>query len=485
MATNRPILCTPHVRPVRNGAALTALTEVISQKENPAVLGGNASVRGYSIFAAEPLEVFEFRLDEQQPFEKLTARLSTYRLKEGKTAKKVSDPFNSDFFGGGWIGYFGYELGRFVETLPGRAVDDVGLPVVRLAFYDKAIVYDHAAAVFWLAALEVDGAAVSVEAKFETLNVWIAAARSHRAAAPVPAAMDRIDATAFSCNMTQAAYLAAVERIQQDIHDGDTYQINFSRRFTCDFRGRAIDLFNWQNTFNPSPYAAYLAWDDCAVVSASPELFLQVDGDRIVTRPIKGTRPRNPLLPDEATENKAAYEDLVGNEKEQAELTMIVDLERNDLARICVPGTRHVPCAREIEIFPTVYHAAGVVEGMLAGAESGKTAKKVSDPFSWRVAQILKATFPGGSITGAPKVRSMEIIDELEPTARGVYTGSIGWIGIDGNLCLNIAIRTIVVKGRRAYVQTGGGIVADSDPAAEWAETLTKARALLACLLID
>ncbi len=480
METIKPRFCRPHVRPVRNGAALAALAETISQKENPAVLGGNASVRGCSIFAAEPVEVFAFRLDEERPFERLAGVLSKYQL--AAPTEKGSDPFScgAGVFWGGWIGYFGYELGRFVERLPGRAVDDVGLEVVRLAFYDKAIVYDHAAGAFWLAALEVDGDECSVEAKFDTLHVWLAAAQTHHGTPPMPVGMDGIDVAAFSCNMTRAAYLAAIKQIKRYIHDGDTYQINFSQRFTCDFGGRAIDLFGWQNAFNPSPYAAYLAWDDCAVVSASPELFLQVDGDRIVTRPIKGTRSRNPLLPDTAAENKAAYEDLVGNEKEQAELAMIVDLERNDLARICVPGTRHVPCAREIETFPTVYHAAGIVEGTLAGAESGT--EKGSDPFSWRIGEILKAMFPGGSITGAPKIRSMEIIDELEPTARGVYTGSIGWIGIDGNLCLNIAIRTIVLKGRRAYVQTGGGIVADSDPAAEWAETLTKARALLASL---
>lgn len=492
METLKPILCTAQVRPASGKADLAALTDLLSQQTNPAVLGGNASVRGYSVFTAEPLEVFEFHLKDPEPFEQIAAVLSKYRMVTGERTEKVSDPFNCRaVFGGGWIGYFGYELGRFVERLPGRAVDDVGLAVVRLAFYDKAIVYDHAAQAFGLAALELDGEAVSVEAKFAALQGWLDAARGHAVHPPRPAALDSFPAGAFAGNMTQAAYLAAIERIKQYIHDGDTYQINFSQRFCADFAGRPVDLFHWQNTFNPSPYAAFLAWEDCAVVSASPELFLQVDGDRIVTRPIKGTRSRNPLLPDEAAENQAAYQDLLDSDKDRAELAMIVDLERNDLARICVPGTRRVACGREIEIFPTVYHAAGVVEGTLAGMESGKTTEKVSDPLSWkesvawgaRTAAILKTTFPGGSITGAPKIRSMEIIDELEPTARGVYTGSIGWIGIDGNLCLNIAIRTIVIKGRRAYVQTGGGIVADSDPQAEWGETLTKARALLASLL--
>lgn len=460
METIKPVICTPHVRPAPGTADLSALTDLISQKTNPAILGGNASVRGVTIFAAEPREVFEFYLDDDQPFEKLANVLSTYQA----NAIKVSDPFSC-----GWVGYFGYELGRFIEILPGRAVDDVGMPVIRLAFYDKVIVYHHDTNQWKLAALEMENDAGDIEEKFQTLNGWLEAARSHSIQPPVRVDMGRIDAEAFASNMTQAQYLDAIERIKQYILDGDTYQINFSQRFCADYTSRPVDLFHWQNAFNPSPYAAFLSWDDCAVISASPELFLEAKGDRIVTRPIKGTRPRNPLLPDAAVENKAHYNDLVQSDKDCAELAMIVDLERNDLARICTPGTRHVTCAREIEIFPTVYHAAGVIEGQLQSPAGPQ-----------RVIDILKAAFPGGSITGAPKIRSMEIIDELEPTARGVYTGSIGWIGVNFDLCLNIAIRTVVIKDKMATVQTGGGIVADSDPHSEWDETLTKARALLA-----
>jgi para-aminobenzoate synthetase component 1 len=175
------------------------------------------------------------------------------------------------------------------------------------------------------------------------------------------------------------------------------------------------------------------------------------------------------LLPDESPENRNHFHDLVISEKEQAELAMIVDLERNDLARICRPGTRSVSCSRQIESFPTVYHAIAVVQGQLSASPSPQ-----------RVIDILRATFPGGSITGAPKIRSMEIIDELEPTARSVYTGSIGWIGLNFDLCWNIAIRTILVSEQKVTIQAGGGIVADSDPQAEWNETWTKARALLA-----
>ncbi|MBL7215298.1 MAG: anthranilate synthase component I family protein [Phycisphaerae bacterium] len=468
METNKPIQCKPHFQPMGKHVSLPTLADVISQKNNPAILGGNQSVCGYSIFAAEPVEVFEFGLDEDKPFEKLTAILSKYQSEEKKEERK-SEIKGSDTFSGGWIGFFGYELGRFIEKLPSRAVDDMGLPVIRLAFYDKAIVYHHAAKTFTLVALQMQGDAVSVEEKFAALNGWLDEAGFHSMAELPGADMESVCMERLSPNMTQAQYMQAIDRIKHYIIDGDTYQINFSQRFEADFNARSIDLFHWQNRFNPSPYAAFLSWDDKAVVSASPELFLKVQGDRIVTKPIKGTRPRNPLLGEDVPENHRAFNDLIKSEKDQAELAMIVDLERNDLARICVPGTRHVTCARQIEVFPTVYHAAGIIEGRLE-----------SRPGPQRIIDILKATFPGGSITGAPKIRSMEIIDELEPTARGVYTGSIGWIGINFDLCFSIAIRTILINDGRAYVQTGGGIVADSAPDEEWAETLTKARALLA-----
>ena len=460
METNNPIRCKPCFQQTDAQICLSSLADVISQKDNPAILGANESVRGVSIFTAEPVEVFEFGLDDDKPFEKLTIVLSKYQSEQ-----KVLNPF----FCGGWIGFFGYELGRFIENLPATAADDIELPVVRLAFYDKAIIYDHAQKTFRLAALEIQGGAVGVEEKFRTLSRWLQEATAHSIIQPGRVDMGRINVDAFGCNMTQQQYLNAIDRIKDYIIEGDTYQINLSQRFEADFNAQSIDLFHWQNQFNPSPYAAFLSWSDHAIISASPELFLEVSGSRIVTKPIKGTRLRNPLLTDDAPENHKAFNDLVESEKDQAELAMIVDLERNDLARICVPGTRHVTCSRKIEAFPTVYHAAGTVEGQLR-----------QQPGPQKIINILKATFPGGSITGAPKIRSMEIIDELEPTARGVYTGSIGWIGINFNLCWNIAIRTIIIKNGKAYAQTGGGIVADSVPEAEWTETLTKARALLA-----
>ncbi|OQA00634.1 MAG: Aminodeoxychorismate synthase component 1 [Planctomycetes bacterium ADurb.Bin401] len=218
----------------------------------------------------------------------------------------------------------------------------------------------------------------------------------------------------------------------------------------------------WQNKFNPSPYAAYIDAGDYQIVSASPELFIDIENRNIITCPIKGTRPRT----GDKTADEKNYKELIENEKEKAELDMIIDLERNDFGRICVPGSIKVVKRRDIESFATVFHAVATIEGRL------------KDEIDF--ADCLKAVFPGGSISGAPKISAMEIINRLEPTARGLYTGSIGWIDLCGNACLNIAIRTIIIKDNKAYAQTGGGIVADSEPESEWNETLLKANALLA-----
>jgi para-aminobenzoate synthetase component 1 len=460
----QPVPCKPHFCQVEADVSLPSLSEVVAGKPLAAILGGNESVDGWSVFAAGPVEVFEFSLQQKDPFEKLLTALSKYQL--DSASKKQIPP---GVFSGGWIGYFGYELGRFIEKLPAAAVDDLGFPIIRLGFYDKAILFDHKRGQYTLVALEYEGQYQTADQKQAVLKSWIAQARTTPTPVPASVNIERVSMDDHHSNMSQTQYTDALAKIKQYIYDGETYQINFSQRFSTDFTGRSVDLFHWQNRFNPSPFAAYLAWDDRAVVSASPELFLKVDGDSIVTRPIKGTRPRNPSLPDESPENRNHFHDLVISEKEQAELAMIVDLERNDLARICRPGTRSVSCSRQIESFPTVYHAVAVIQGQLSASPSPQ-----------RVIDILRASFPGGSITGAPKIRSMEIIDELEPTARSVYTGSIGWIGLDFDLCWNIAIRTILVSEQKATIQAGGGIVADSDPQAEWNETLTKARALLA-----
>jgi anthranilate/para-aminobenzoate synthase component I len=373
----------------------------------------------------------------------------------------------SGLFAGGWIGYFAYELGRHIERLPERVVDDLHLPLIHLCFYDRFLAYDHRAGIFWAVALEMPDDAETPADKLASLERHLHQAQQVRLQEPPPARLDDTDLSNVRRNMSRRGYLEAVQRIKGHIRDGDVYQVNFSHRFELPFRGSPAELFHWQNRFNPSGYAAYLDAGGFQIVSASPEMFVTVRDGFIQTKPIKGTRPRlDGSDPRAAALNAERVNDLEISEKEQAELNMIIDLERNDVARICKPGTRRVIQPRTIEAYPTVYHGVATIGG------------KLRDDIA--LIDVLKAMFPGGSITGAPKIRAMEIIDDLEPTARGVYTGAIGFVGLDGAVCLNIAIRTIIIAGGRAFVQSGGGIVADSDPQAEWEETRVKARALLA-----
>lgn len=455
-----------HCRKAISSASLLALTEVISEKQHPSIIGGNEAVatgNRFSIWAAQPREVFQFWAGDKDPFNKLQQVLDKYHL-EGTHKSKLPE----GLFRCGWIGYFGYELNRYIEKLPQTAVRDIDIPLIHLCFYDRAICYDHLDKTWWLIALEAGGDTESVEDKLTTLENLLTQAERTHVTLPDAGSLhnEAVDMSGFGCNMSREYYFEALKRIQRYIYDGDVYQINFSQRFETDYNAHPIDLYHWQNQHNPSPYAAFIDGKDFAIVSASPEMFITVRDGFITTKPIKGTRKRITGAPGAEQINMANFAQLVRSEKEQAELNMIVDLERNDIARICKPGTRNVIQPRTIEAYPTVFHAVATISGEL---RAGIT-----------FCDILKAVFPGGSITGAPKIRSMEIIDELEPTQRSVYTGSIGFIGIDGSVCLNIAIRTIIISSGRAFAQTGGGIVADSQPEAEWDEMITKARALLA-----
>lgn len=458
-------LCRLHHRRIQAAANLPGLNQVFSQLESPSILGGNSArtdAGRFSYWAAEPKEIFEFRSGQESPFEKLHDILCKYRLDE-----RDSNAMPEGIFRGGWIGYFSYDLAGYIEHLPSTTLDDLEMPLIRLCFYDRLIAYDHIKNTCRLIALEMPGEAVSPEQKLTGLENLVT--QSQQITIRPPAFAKDTNFSRARCNMSKAHYLRELEKIKQYIYDGEVYQINYSRRFESHFNAEAIDLFHWQNRYNPSPYAAYINGDNFKIVSASPEMFITISNGIIQTKPIKGTRER---LDEEIVENPHAQQintrnlsELILSEKEQAELNMIIDLERNDVAKICVPGTRKVIQPRAIESYPTVFHAVATVAGRLR------------DDITF--CDIIKAMFPGGSITGAPKIRSMEIIDETEPTARGVYTGSIGFIGLDGAACFNIAIRTMIIKDGKAYAQTGGGIVADSEAQAEWQETITKAKALL------
>ena len=463
-AADKGILCRLHCRKMRKSINLPVLSETFATLNNPSILGGNIARKDadrFSYWAAGPKEVFEFLAGQKEPFAKLQKALDKYKLEDDQETALPKGIFH-----GGWVGYFSYELGRYIERLPETTIDDLQMPLIRLCFYDRFIAYDHLEETFWLIALQLPNDSEKPQKKLTALENLLTESEKLNIPLPPPADIENIDFSQIRCNMSREYYLDEFEKIKRYIYDGDVYQINFSQRFECDYQAGPIDLFHWQNHYNPSPYSAYIDAGSFQIVSTSPEMFITIEDGIISTKPIKGTRPRVCEAGQGEKINARNLDELFRSEKEQAELNMIVDLERNDIARICEAGTRKVVQPRTIETYPTVFHAVATVAGQLR--------KEIT------FCDILKAMFPGGSITGAPKIRSMEIIDETEPTARGVYTGSIGYIGLDGSVSLNIAIRTIIIKEKTAFAQTGGGIVADSDPQAEWNETITKARALLA-----
>ena len=351
-----------------------------------------------------------------------------------ETLRQLLRQSRRDGASGGAVGYLAYELKRFGENLPQRAVDDLGLPESYLCFYETIARFDP-----------------------RPLAVGASAMPRH---SPLDGAL------APPSNFTLEGYKRAVQRVRDYIFAGDIYQVNLSQRFQLPLVGSPFDGYLRLRSDNPAPFAAYLNLPEVQVLSASPERFLRFDpiSRRVQTRPIKGTRPRGRT----AEEDAALAKELLASEKDRAENVMIVDLERNDLGRVAEIGSVRVTELFCQETLPTVFHLTSTVEAVL---------REDLD-----VVDLLLATFPGGSITGAPKIRAMEIIDELEPTARSVYTGSVGYVGFDGSLDLNIAIRTILVKDGVAYFQAGGGIVADSEPEMEYQETLHKARALCRAL---
>ncbi|HEY9899404.1 MAG TPA: aminodeoxychorismate synthase component I [Pantanalinema sp.] len=364
-------------------------------------------------------------------------------------------------FWGGAVGYLSYDLGWQLERLPRLAPDDLGLPEMIVGFHDVVVAVPAEGRALLCVAPAPGEGSEAIAAKREHWE-----RRLRDLSAPPPSASARAVGAPRS-TFSREAYRAALARVLEHIAAGDIYQANLSQRFEIPVEGDAYAWFERLCEQNPAPFAAYLNAGEAAIVSVSPERFLRLRGDRVVTAPIKGTRPRG-RTPDE---DARLADELRASVKDRAEHLMIVDLERNDLGRVCRLGSVEVSERFALEAHPTVWHMVSTVEGRLAPGQG--------------VGSLLAATFPGGSITGAPKIRAMEILEGLEPTRRGVYTGAIGYLGRDGDLDLNIAIRTAVAFPDRVYVQVGGGIVADSNADAEYQETLDKAAAFFRSLGVE
>ncbi|MCX6908512.1 MAG: aminodeoxychorismate synthase component I [Verrucomicrobia bacterium] len=461
----------------------------------------DAGLGRLSVVASDPVLVFSARGD------KIEMAGGTARGRRSgnpfAALRELEQRFCAGDGGGEWphgalIGCFGYGLRQFVERVPARVADDVAIPDAWFGVYDRLLVFDHDSGRATIISTGVDESGrADLDRARRRADEWqrklavkmalppggsqllipvgrgvppsratVSPVRPFRlGGTPRPTSPEQFGGEpALQSNLTRADYEQAVRRILDYIAAGDAYQINFSQRFRARTAAEPALLYHALRTANPAPFAAYLDCGAGQILSSSPERFLQIRGRSIQTRPIKGTRPRTG---NEQADQKAARE-LMMSTKDHAELLMITDLERNDLGRVCKFGSVHVPELVTLESYATVLHLVSTVEGRLA---DGVTA-----------VDAICACFPGGSITGAPKIRAMEIIDELEPSARGVYTGAIGYLGFNGVADLNIAIRTMVYENGVVHFHAGGGIVADSEPALEYEETLHKVRGMVQAL---
>jgi para-aminobenzoate synthetase component 1 len=423
----------------------------------------------YSFLAADPIEFTTFARAEpgSDPFARLRSRLGAVRA---ETIPGLP-PFQ-----GGMAGMLGYELGRCWERLPSPLHDELELPVLAVGLYDWVIAWDHAQGRAWIVshgwpetetrAKERRAAARRDEVKQRLLGVGRVDNPSYAPSRiPLQSAQHPLGSLpGLASNFSREGYLRAVERVVEYIRAGDIFQANLSQRLMFPADEPPIDLYLRLRERNAAPFAGYFAHDDWAILSASPERFLNIAGDVVSTRPIKGTRQRR--SPPEA--DLFTQDELHVSPKDVAENVMIVDLLRNDLSKVCRPGSLRVPQLCGVETYETVHHLVSEVRGEL---EAGRDA--------W---DVLAAAFPGGSITGAPKVRAMEIITELEQVARGPYCGSLFYVGCDGAMDSSILIRTITHHRGWLQLPAGGGIVAQSDPAAEYEETLHKAEGMVRAL---
>ncbi|MBN2418053.1 MAG: aminodeoxychorismate synthase component I [Deltaproteobacteria bacterium] len=424
--------------------------------------GGNLDCSRYHILGIRPWLTFSAKGE----YITITCNNKDHRFKENPfnmlkiilNSCKIGEPPDSIPIASGLMGYLSYDLKDYLEDLPRTSIDDLNLPVIYLNIPSVIFTYDKITKEEVICAPERDG--------MPLLNLELAEnlLKETTAEPAISSIGIKTSQGNYTSNFTQKDYEAAIVKIREYIASGHVYQVNMTQRFEMDFAGDPFDLFTRLYKKNPAPFFAYINAVDHHIVSTSPERFLNLKDDYIETRPIKGTKPRG----NTNEQDESLRLQLENSKKDEAELSMIVDLMRNDIGKVCEASSVKVKEHKRLEAYENVYHLVSIVEGKL---------RKDCDEVD-----ILKATFPGGSITGCPKIRAMEIIDELEPNRRHVYTGSTGYISFHRSMDLSIAIRTAIICNNRIYFSFGGGIVYDSDPPDEFRETLHKGKTIMETL---
>ncbi|MFC1517299.1 anthranilate synthase component I [Candidatus Margulisiibacteriota bacterium] len=453
----------------KQGNLIPVYKEIVADLETP--VSAYLKIETADSFLLESVEqgenIARWSFIGSKPFLKFKAKKDPYlELKKLMQKYKPVTYGGLPPFHGGAVGYFSYDSVRCIENIPCKNKDDLKFPLAQFLLTDTVLVFDHVKhkiLVISNALIKNDPKKAYAKAKKKIDNLIQKLKR------PLPAkkileTTGTIDSKKISSNFEPEGFHNIVRKAKEYIKAGDIFQVVLSQRFEKEYKGDPFKIYRQLRSINPSPYMFYLKFGKTRVIGSSPEILVRLEGRKATVRPIAGTRRRGRTPP----EDLALEKDLLSDKKELAEHIMLVDLGRNDLGRVCYPGSVKTNELKSIERYSHVMHIVSNVEGRLLDYKDGF--------------DLLKATFPAGTVSGAPKIRAMEIIDELEPARRGLYAGSVGYFDFSGNLDSCITIRTIIVKDNRAYVQSGAGIVADSDPRREYEETINKAMAMLKCL---
>lgn len=455
------------IKRLESDLSFYSIASCFSEETGTTILmsGGNLDCARYHILGIRPWmsfsgkgNLFTLQLSGrihmlgENPFDILKAILAACRIDE----MPYDIPFSA-----GLMGYLSYDLKDYIEELPRTSIDDLNLPVISLFAPSIILIHDNSSKKYTLCVPEIDGLPVISLDEAERILL----SGTEKGLKNEDGFLNR-SCSGFRSNFTQAEYESVILKIREYIASGHVYQVNMSQRFEMEYRGDPFSLFMKLYDENPAPFFAFINAGDHQIVSTSPERFITLRGNYVETRPIKGTKPRGKTL----DEDERFRSQLVNSKKDEAELSMIVDLMRNDIGKVCDASSVKVKEHKRLEAYENVYHLVSIVEGVL---------KKECDEID-----LLMASFPGGSITGCPKIRAMEIIDELEPNRRHVYTGSIGYISFHRSMDLSIAIRTATIYNNRIYFAFGGGVVYDSDPLDEYTETLHKGKTIMETLKI-